>query len=302
MKVVDFGISKMQKEEGEGGLALTRTGVMLGTPFYMSPEQGARHQGARPPRRPLRGRHHPLRVPRRPPALRRRELPPAAAGHPGGKHPNVRELSPELSPELASIVERAIALDPAKRYASAREMLLALIPHGAVDPGASESPPPPRFADPIDESAKTTPVVIDTAHLEGAAPTSVSPPPRALGHARTGGRARHGPEQRQLRAELGREPAPGRAPPRERLRRGARARAARDERASSPLRGAVERLGAPLGRAGAGAQRPRADGPVRPRRVERGARLERDAAAPPQLAALAISMATPSETGTEPSA
>ena len=37
VKVLDFGISKMKHEDD--GLHLTRTGVMMGTPYYMSPEQ-----------------------------------------------------------------------------------------------------------------------------------------------------------------------------------------------------------------------------------------------------------------------
>jgi eukaryotic-like serine/threonine-protein kinase len=39
VKVVDFGISKVRPDEGEATMHLTRTGVMLGTPYYMSPEQ-----------------------------------------------------------------------------------------------------------------------------------------------------------------------------------------------------------------------------------------------------------------------
>src|SRR4051812_5696225 len=38
VKIIDFGISKFQPLTGEG-MNMTRTGTVMGTPYYMSPEQ-----------------------------------------------------------------------------------------------------------------------------------------------------------------------------------------------------------------------------------------------------------------------
>ena len=50
MKLMDFGIAKTE------GMAMTRAGFVLGTPYYMAPEQ-IRGQRDRPMRGYLRVRH-----------------------------------------------------------------------------------------------------------------------------------------------------------------------------------------------------------------------------------------------------
>jgi serine/threonine-protein kinase len=41
VKIIDFGISKFQPLADGDGMKMTRTGTMMGTPYYMSPEQAA---------------------------------------------------------------------------------------------------------------------------------------------------------------------------------------------------------------------------------------------------------------------
>jgi len=47
VKIIDFGISKFQPLSGDG-MKMTRTGAVMGTPYYMSPEQASGSQDADP--------------------------------------------------------------------------------------------------------------------------------------------------------------------------------------------------------------------------------------------------------------
>jgi tRNA A-37 threonylcarbamoyl transferase component Bud32 len=45
VKIVDFGVSKFGRSSPDGAMSMTRTGTVIGTPYYMSPEQakGSKH-------------------------------------------------------------------------------------------------------------------------------------------------------------------------------------------------------------------------------------------------------------------
>ncbi len=187
VKVVDFGISKMRSDETDGGLALTRTGVTLGTPFYMSPEQarGVKELDHRVDlygagvmlyecltgRLPFEGEnYHQLLI-----AIL------------SGKRPDVCALRPEVPAALAAIVERAIATEPDARYGSARELLSALVDHGAVDAGPPPEPPSAApWSEPWREGQRTTPVEarrapsdpLATTTRARATPRGLAPTPR----------------------------------------------------------------------------------------------------------------------------
>ena len=129
VKLLDFGLAAVR--EGPGFEKLTRTGVVVGTPAYMAPEQargdridrradlygaGAVLWAALAGRRPFEGR---------------------TAGEVlvkvvGEAPPPLLQLRPDLPPAVAAVVERAIAKRPDDRFPDAASMAAAL---AAVEAG-----------------------------------------------------------------------------------------------------------------------------------------------------------------------
>ena len=125
VKVVDFGISKSLRasSEEEEAPRLTQTGMVLGTPLYMSPEQargddeldhrvdvyalGVIMYEVATGRVPFAGNNYLSVISQ---VLNETPKPP-------------RELRPELSEEFDAIVMRAMAKDRRERYADAGELL-----------------------------------------------------------------------------------------------------------------------------------------------------------------------------------
>jgi eukaryotic-like serine/threonine-protein kinase len=127
-KIVDFGISKVTRRAGDTSShnTITRQGVVLGTPFYMSPEQ-AQAAGNLDERTDLWSVGAILYE--------------CLAGHPpyGGDSyeqiiisicttdaPFLSHVDPAIPAPLAAFVARALSRDRAKRFQSAKEMLAAL--------------------------------------------------------------------------------------------------------------------------------------------------------------------------------
>jgi serine/threonine-protein kinase len=126
VKLLDFGISKFSQLSGESGFSMTRTGAVMGTPYYMSPEQA---KGAK-------GMDH------------RADL--YAVGvilyeAVTGQVPfnadtfnellfkivleeplPIQQLVPDIDPGFATIVNKAMAREPAHRFQSSEEFQTAL--------------------------------------------------------------------------------------------------------------------------------------------------------------------------------
>ncbi len=125
VKVVDFGISKSlrQSSEEEEAVRLTQTGMVLGTPLYMSPEQARGDEDldhrvdiyalgiimyeAASGRVPFSGTNYLSVISQ---VLNEEPRP-------------IREIRPEMSEEFEAIVAKAMAKNRNDRYANATEML-----------------------------------------------------------------------------------------------------------------------------------------------------------------------------------
>jgi len=128
--VADFGIARALETDAAAGL--TGTGVTIGTPAYMSPEQAAGDQ-------PIDARSdlyalacvafemmagEPPFTGSTPQALLARRL--------TQQPPSLRTLRPSVSPALDAVISRALSLAPADRYSSTGEFAQALAEASAL--------------------------------------------------------------------------------------------------------------------------------------------------------------------------
>jgi eukaryotic-like serine/threonine-protein kinase len=137
VKLIDFGISKFNALSGD--MSMTRTGAVMGTPYYMSPEQ-AKGSGVVDHRSDL----YAVGV----------ILYEAATGQVPfeastfnellfkivlSTPPPLRDVVPDIDPRFAAVVEKAMAREPNDRFASASDMLAALgeVLAGGVASGAA---------------------------------------------------------------------------------------------------------------------------------------------------------------------
>src|SRR5262245_57398243 len=130
-KILDFGIAKLASEQA--GISKTRTGTVLGTPAYMSPEQskGAGNVDARADLYALGCILFEMLC-GRPPFVAE------GGGEVMAQHiyapvPMPSSIAP-IAPQLEQLILRALAKDPPQRFQSADDMISAL--QTAVPPGS----------------------------------------------------------------------------------------------------------------------------------------------------------------------
>ena len=174
-KVLDFGLAKiLEGLRGQAGQVSTLTGMVVGTPQYMSPEQGMASKSAPPDGRAdlyalgvvlyemLTGRL------------------PFYSDSPVGlilKHVQVQPVPPhELAPErgipldLSAILMKTLAKDREDRYSTAGHMAAALAAYNLPT---------------LQASAPTAEQELPTAPVARPAPAAPAPPPRKAPHVPT---------------------------------------------------------------------------------------------------------------------
>ncbi len=164
VKVADFGLARSLA--GDTPLNLTQSGVTLGTPLYMSPEQ---IEG-----KPVDPRtdiysfgvtcYHMLAGQ---PPFRGTSAFDVAIQHVRSEPPPLSEIRPDLPPALCAIVHKMMAKDPAQRYQTARDLLkdLVRLREGLSGQTAAVSP--------LDLAIEVLPV----AAAAGAPPPAAPAPP-----------------------------------------------------------------------------------------------------------------------------
>jgi tRNA A-37 threonylcarbamoyl transferase component Bud32 len=140
VKIIDFGISKFQPLAGDG-MKMTRTGAVMGTPYYMSPEQASGSHEA-----DQRSDLYSIGVMMFEAMTGRVPFDAATFNQLMFKIvlaevPRVETVVPDIDPAYSSIIAKAMARDVAFRFQDAHEFIQALDNWAAR--GTAVSLPPP---------------------------------------------------------------------------------------------------------------------------------------------------------------
>lgn len=133
VKILDFGLAKAAGETPVD-TALTAEGAMLGTPDYIAPEQtlDATRADIRSDVYSLGCTLYHLLAGR--PPFGGRGLYEVLRAHHTAEAPALRSIRPGVPPQLAAVVSKMMAKDPARRYQAPAEVAAALRPF--LEPGA----------------------------------------------------------------------------------------------------------------------------------------------------------------------
>jgi serine/threonine-protein kinase len=169
VKVLDFGISKTTQSALQpitGNLTETRS--LLGTPFYMSPEQvrDAKKVDFRTDIWSLGLILHELLAGT--PAFEGTTLPGVCAAIAADPPAALRLKRPEVPVELEAIVLKCLEKDPARRFQTARELATRLAPFAGRPESRALSAPP------SDATIRSSPMLMSLAELRDS-PTLAAP-------------------------------------------------------------------------------------------------------------------------------
>ncbi len=136
VKVLDFGIARR-----EGATQLTRTGMRLGTPGYMAPEQASRSSASIDARADVFALGCVLfRCLTGTPAFDGDSTPAVLAKIRFGEAPRVRSRWPEAPEDLDALVAQMLSKDPALRPGDGANLAAALASLEPLDPGLPAAP------------------------------------------------------------------------------------------------------------------------------------------------------------------